>query len=70
MWFQVKSSLGLMHGGSLGLFTASLYHNHSAMGVLKKKLSMALVKDDKADFVHGRLLQWGFVVGKRDQTQF
>ena len=27
-------------------------------------------KDDKADFVHGRLPQWGFVVGKRDRTQF
>ena len=74
MWFLVKPSLGLMRGGSVGLFTAlksaSLYHNHSAMGVLKKKLSMTLVKDDKADFVHGRLLQWGFVVGKRDWTQF
>lgn len=30
---------------------------------------MTLVKDDKADFIQGKLVQWGFVVGQRNRTQ-
>lgn len=37
--------------------------------MLKKESFMTLVKDDKADFVEGEQLQWGFVVGKRDGAQ-
>lgn len=36
---------------------------------VKEKLFMTLIKDHKADFIQGRLLKWGFVVGKRDWTQ-
>lgn len=36
---------------------------------IKEKVFMTLVKDHKADCIQGRLLQWGFVVGKRDWTQ-
>lgn len=37
--------------------------------VLQKKISMSFAKDAKANLIQGSLLQWGFVLGKRDRTQ-
>lgn len=36
--------------------------------ILNRKSFMTLVKNIKADFIQGRILQWGFVVGESHQS--
>ena len=44
--------------------------NSSLLNWQADSLLLAPPGNDKADFVHGRVPQWGFVVGRRDRAQF